>query len=533
MRDSFFFFLAIWLFLTGSAEALDSVLIIHGNLKYQGVIYEYRDHCYLLTTKSVNKVEINSLYSRFEIDLMSSGQRRYEKSGSVGIALFEILPRSYSCDSEWPKTIDSKRALHSDPHNEVVSIVHRDQSGSEKKYSGEIRFVGKEFFCVSSSAYKLERSPGGALVTLQDIPIGIILKFGKCPEGGGIGFVSQRIDTIEKELRSSQLLSKSHEYAKRIEYKNGLYSGPINNDKPDGKGGVFTFTIGDDSYRGFSSESWQLKGKFKNGYPDGTVSLIGPIAEDKKEQECQLHFKKGRVRSGTCDIYFNIYESRMGVDPRIVNSVEQRGFRNYKDLLKSGEIKCLNSACTEYYGGYASFIGRYKGAVKGGKKSFFEESVSGYMTEDYLVLHGRGTFEDHGRATFCFVNCDHVNPRGPNFYIGGWLDGSLTGQAKIIMNHGGVLEGRFDLNILEDGRASKATANMIGMAYNMGYSIYTGPIKKGYEHGKNGRRTSRIDNEKIEGEFRWGLPWNADHWWERNGEKRYCKWVNNKCTQKR
>ena len=99
------------------------------------------------------------------------------------------------------------------------------------------------------------------------------------------------------------------------------------------------------------------------------------------------------------------------------------------------------------------------------------------------------------------------------------------------MNHGAKLTGDFDLNYLKKGYAEDATANMVGMAYNMGTDVYTGPIFNGYEHGPNGTKTNEHRHSRITGEFREGYPWNATGAWTQDGVRHRCKWIEGNCER--
>lgn len=518
------------MFSRSNAEAL---LKDGDTLSGYGILYSHKGFCNFLTVDTEIKVGsfwLASTDPNFDSSPVTIGSKTLESND--GIVVYQITDTPADCaGKQWLNTIDAKALLAKDLFEEQISLQIL-RAGNLKNVDGQIRYVGEGAFCFVSTQLNRREIIAGTVVQLRGHPIGIARGWGRCEGGGGLGFVALRIDRVEKNLRESDIIEIGADYVTHLEYHNGVYTGPVLNDLPHGSGGTLVFRLGEDKFHRLTDKDWTLTGQFVKGLPEGFAKLTGPNGEDGKPQACEIYFSDKNISRGKCSVFFTSFKSPAGIDPRILQSIEFRE-GTLQEAIDRGEIDCLNlPKCT--ITGHFSFKGRYEGEVKNGSKLIFKPSdrlVSGQLTEEYLVPHGTGTFFDVGMLTMCF-SCDFDEDGGANIYYGGWVDGSLTGQARVVMNHGGELSGRFELNYLKEGRAKNATASMFGMAYNLFSTVYTGPIVNGFEHGRGGRATDPSKDEVIEGEFRYGFPWNAEHWWtSRDGDRKYCKWIENKCTR--
>ncbi len=494
----------------------------------QGVIYRFDERCHLMTVGA--EWAGKTLYPLPNSELPRIDVKARTFFDGKNLALYLLSADLDGCQAlPWGETLEAKAMLAGDIFGNEVELFSITD-GDTSSIKAEIGSTGDNFVCFSSDLLTRGSSIAGAVVRLKGKAIGIAIGWGRC-EGGGLGFVAKRIDIIENELNVVSLAPLQGTYSNNEPFRNGFYTGPLVQGLPNGSPGVFIFEIGQEEVFSLTGDEWKISGRFKEGNPDGQVILQGPISEDGGAQRCSLQYSEGSLISGQCDVYFSSYLSPLGVDPRLLVSWR---IQTLKQAAEDGLVECDDPPnCTKFSGGEMAIMGRYTGDIKRGQKSFFEPSsrlVGNQLTEEYLVLHGSGEFLDEGLATNCWLGCDHVNAEGTNRYEGGWIDGSLTGAGSITMNYGAKLTGDFKLNYLMNGYAEDATANMVGMAYNMGSDVYSGPILNGYEHGPNGIKTNEYNHSRFMGEFKEGSPWNATGSWTQDGVRYRCKWADGNVT---
>jgi hypothetical protein len=519
--------------LASDGWSMDPVLLEKDTLPFQGSFYEHSGNCYILTVKHGSEKRLVAFSMDGVPPARARGSEVFRGSGDLDLAVYEAPAENKACKAPWPRTASAVELLRRKLRNQAVTLRLAGETGRVRPFQGLVLDVDREHLCVKYDGGAPPDGFSGSLIVLGDVPLGMILGYGRCGRQAETGFSVIRIDIVERELQAANLAPGNRNVFERVRYGNGLYSGLMVEGRPSAELGEFYFSAGGEEPRG-GAEEWKIVGRFVDGVPDGSAKLVGPLAEDNLTQECDITFAKGRIQKGSCDLYFSSYLSRVGVDPRLQQQINQFGRSRLEAALRDGHVKCADDGCTQYYGGETSFRGRYRGGVRGGTKTLFEASdrLLPRLTEEYLVLEGDGVFFDTGLATFCFVNCDRVVAEGPNTYEGRWVNGSMLGDGKVTMNHGAVLRGQFRLNTLVSGEAVAAKANMFGLAHNMGYGVYSGPIVNGFPHGKGGRKEDAFARVTIVGEFREGLAWNAEMWWEKDGKKYYCKWVENQCSKK-
>ncbi|MDX0425128.1 S1 family peptidase [Sinorhizobium medicae] len=323
---------------------------------------------------------------------------------------------------------------------------------------------------------------GGAVVGPDGAALAIVNY--NYPTGAPAYHVAFRVGPIVEELRKLGIDSRK---GTPVPYRNGIFVGSWLDNLPSGKG-TFSFEPGFEAVSSDPLRLWKLTGNFVAGEPDGVFTLTGPIAEDSRPQSCKLTFAAGRIADGQCSIFLDNFTSPLGVDPRVKRSRDW-GLQD-EELNRPGET---------------TFVGRYEGAVSGGKKTLFEPS--GYMirrlSEEHILPHGTGRFEVSGGWAMLFiVNADVDVGFGPMVLDGHWLLGSFTGEGSVRMPNGSLIKGTFDAGYIQDGEAIGATGQVFGTAVGFDYDRYTGHMRDGWKDGQGELVNNRWNDLTERGEFK-------------------------------
>jgi hypothetical protein len=318
-------------------------------------------------------------------------------------------------------------------------------------------------------------------------------------------FVSEIIDALTAE-------GVDPRQAEEIPYRNGTYRWTLVEGLPSGTW-VFTFEPGHERIDE-TTKVWRISANFVRGNPTGQATLLGPLGDDKVPQHCEMSLDDGRVRSGSCSIYFDNIASTMGIDP------------DDRRWVQAG----IDTGQPDPKPGKATLTGRYEGSVIGGDTSFFEPSkylLVQRLSEEYLQPDGEGVFYVYGgSATISTVNWSLDQGTGPMIMTGSWVRGSFTGKGSIRSPNGSLIEGDFDAGYIASGTATRATGNIFGTAHGFDYDVYTGQMQGGWKNGA-GELYNTFKHYSAKGEFRDDFLWNGFMISEENGKKICSIWKEN------